>query len=86
MGVLSEIFAAVPSSYLPGPPVPSGTFPHSVDDATVCDLETVYVPTPPVAVPRAVTKVPKATPGPESTVPTVITPEVTEVTESVVVV
>jgi len=51
---------------------------------TVCEGETVYVPTPPVPELKAVMTVPATTPGPESTMPTSSAPEVTEVTVSVV--
>ena len=54
--------------------------------ATVCDALTVYVPTPPVPVPSAVTVVPAVTPVPVIPVPTTIVPDVTAVTVITVVV
>jgi hypothetical protein len=52
---------------------------------TVCDALTVYVPVPPVPVPRAVMVVPPVTPVPVSTCPIAIVPEVTAATVIVVV-
>src|ERR1700757_4570311 len=58
-------------------------------DETVCDELTVYVPFPPVPLPRAVIFVPGVTlvfarPSPISVCPTASVPEVTAVTVSVV--
>ncbi len=51
--------------------------------ATVCGTLTVYVPTPPLPVPTAVTTVPAAMPGPTIIEPTARVPDDTELTESV---
>ena len=56
-----------------------------VVEETVCEVETVYVPVPPVPVPRAVIVVPEVTPVPVMRCPTAIVPLVTALTVSVVV-
>ena len=52
--------------------------------ATFCEMLTVYVPTPPLPVPTAVTTVPAAMPGPTMGDPTDRAPDDTELTVSVV--
>ena len=52
--------------------------------ATVCEELTVYVPTPPLPVPTAVTTVPAAIPGPTMGDPTASVPAATALTVSVV--
>jgi hypothetical protein len=55
-----------------------------VVEATVCDALTVYVPAPPVPVPKAVMIVPAVTPVPVICCPTTIVPDPTAVTVIVV--
>jgi hypothetical protein len=62
------------------------TEPSAPVEVTLCELgtDTVYVPTPPVPVPKPDTTVPAAMPGPLTGVPTAIVPEVTALTVIVV--
>jgi hypothetical protein len=55
-----------------------------VVEDTDCETDTVYVPSPPVAVPNAVIVVPAVTPDPVMTDPTPRTPVVTDAIVKVV--
>ena len=64
--------------------MPPGPEPVRVRDERVCETLTMYVPVPPVPVPKAVIMVPDNTPVPVTNCPTARAPEVTALTVSVV--